>query len=204
MREQLPGYVVAPLQRRRRLLRGRRELRGGPLLRPANPLTARIVVLAGGGACTGDADCRAGQTCVADQCQAGGEDANRPLVIVNADLVGVDPGRLGELLLGRYGIPKENLIFAATHDHAAIRNIKLFVAPYYEDRSAPVRVVGRGPDRGRRRGRRMSDMQPVRLSTGTGSASLGVNRRQLGARRAHRRQRDQDDEDGRHACARCW
>jgi hypothetical protein len=103
-----------------------------------NPLMARVVVLAGGGFCDGNNPCRSGQQCVSNQCQrclAGQcQDVNQPLVIVSADLVGVSPDRLGELLLGRFGIPKENLIFSATHAHAAVRNIKLFDAPYFDDR----------------------------------------------------------------------
>lgn len=102
----------------------------------ANPPMARVVVMAGGGVCTTTSNCRSGQTCAAGQCQLAGADANAPLVLINADLVGMASGRLNELVARRYGIPKQNVIVAATHAHAVYRNIKLFTSPYFDDHTA--------------------------------------------------------------------
>ncbi len=138
-----------------------------------------MVVIAGGGACSADISCASGQSCVAGQCQgADGVDANLPLVVVMLDLIGVNPGRVPELLESRYGIPKQNVILSATHAHASFRQLKLFNAPYYDDRRS-----GAGPydtwleDRlvdGV--GAALADMTPVELATASGSSHLGFNR----------------------------
>lgn len=160
---------------------------------PTNPATsidagagmnARIVILAGGGACASDSDCRdgSGQTCVAYQCQdVYGTDQNQPLVLVSVDAVGFDAGRLHEVLAQRYGIAKENVIVAATHAHGVLRNIHLAVAPYYEDRTSPRReapfqtwMEDRIADG---IGQALGAMQPIEIATGVAKAALSTNRR---------------------------
>ena len=102
-----------------------------------NPPHARVLVLAGGAACSADLDCRAGQTCVASVCrEPDGSDADDPLVLVSVDQVGFNPGRARDLVAARTGIRRERIVIAATHAHWTVRNIRLFVAPYADDRYA--------------------------------------------------------------------
>jgi hypothetical protein len=146
---------------------------------PPNPLEARVLVIAGGGTCDTNWACATGQTCVAGVCQGDdGVDANRPLVLVTVDLIGVNPGRLAELLEARYGVPKQSVIVSATHTHAAFRTVSLFNAPYFDDRRSGV-----GPyatwleDRiADAVGEALTDMTPVEIATASTLSSAGVNR----------------------------
>lgn len=144
---------------------------------PANPIEARVLVIAGGGSC-GPGVCASGQSCVAGQCQAGGVDANQPVVMASVDLIGFDKARLSELLAARYGIPRQNVIIGATHAHAAFRNIHLFVAPYFEERRAGATpyqswVEDRLSDAV---GQAFADLSPVELAVSSTSSTLGFNR----------------------------
>ena len=145
----------------------------------SNPLEARVLVIAGGGTCGAGLTCAAGQSCVAGECQnPGGVDANHALVLVALDLIGVNPGRLAELLESRYGVPKQNLIVSATHAHAAFRSIHLFNAPYFDDRYSGVDpyetwLEDRVADGV---GEALADMTPVEVATASTTSSLGMNR----------------------------
>lgn len=147
----------------------------------SNPPYARTLVLAGGGSCAATSDCRAEQTCVAGWCQApDGRGADRPLAIVSVDLVGFNPGRARALIAARSGIDPERVVIAATHAHAVVRNIRLFDAPYFDDRwsndpDLPYEswIENRIADSVAEALRRL---QPAELDAGGGFADLSINR----------------------------
>ncbi len=56
-------------------------------------------------------------------------------VIVSAELLGINPGRLRSLIAARTGIDEPNIIVAATHSHVVLRTLRPYVAPSYDDRT---------------------------------------------------------------------
>ncbi|HET9954827.1 MAG TPA: VCBS repeat-containing protein [Polyangiaceae bacterium] len=56
-------------------------------------------------------------------------------VLMSVELVGVNPGRLRDLISARTGIPTRNVVIAATHSHTVPHTLNLYTAPTYDDRS---------------------------------------------------------------------
>jgi hypothetical protein len=61
--------------------------------------------------------------------------ATRMLVLVATELIGINPGRLRELIQARTGISASNIVITATHSHGVPRTIKLYTAPTFDDRT---------------------------------------------------------------------
>jgi hypothetical protein len=147
-----------------------------------NPPNARVLVLAAGGSCAADLDCRGAQTCVASWCrEPDGTGADRPFVLVSVDQVGFNPGRARDLIEARTGIPRERIAIAATHAHWTVRNIRLFTAPYDDDRYSNSsdlpyqswiedRIADTVQDA-------LHGMLPTQIDVTFGTLALGFNRR---------------------------
>ena len=108
------------------------------------------------------------------------KNATQTLVFINLDVVGFNPGRLNELIEARTGIAKQNIITSATHAHASLRNIRLFAAPYYDNRSFPDPVNAYQnrveEEIANNIASLMNQLQPSKIGAGKGSVQLGYNR----------------------------
>jgi hypothetical protein len=62
-------------------------------------------------------------------------DGATPLILISTELIGINPGRLRDLIAARLGIDSTGIVIAATHSHGVTRTIRLFTAPTYDDRS---------------------------------------------------------------------
>ncbi|MEE2659611.1 MAG: neutral/alkaline non-lysosomal ceramidase N-terminal domain-containing protein [Candidatus Latescibacterota bacterium] len=104
------------------------------------------------------------------------DDGATSVAVVSLDLIGINPGRLPDLLQ-ETGV--EGWLLVATHNHAGPRVLDLS-APYTEDRGWPPEApyldrLESQLQEGVRRAR--ARMRPARLAVGTGRVDLAFNRR---------------------------
>jgi len=61
--------------------------------------------------------------------------ADKTVAFVELELIGVNPGRLRELITARTGIPGENILISATHAHSLPWTLNLYTAAGYDERT---------------------------------------------------------------------